>query len=104
MDTSWRYQKSTKVQQARNRKELQHMPNRSQRFPAIEVFLRVEDLGLANKERLLKDDKYILKNFVESTVKNNGRNEVDLPWRSKCSQLKDNRDVVLKRLESQDYG
>ncbi|XP_049270158.1 uncharacterized protein LOC119386031 [Rhipicephalus sanguineus] len=66
----------------------------------LRAFWEVEHLGLAHEERHSKDDEYVLKNFMESTVKTNGRYEVELPWRSNYSELKDNRDVALKRLES----
>ncbi|KAH6938920.1 hypothetical protein HPB50_014845 [Hyalomma asiaticum] len=66
----------------------------------LRSFWEVEHLGLATEKTLSKDDEHVLKNFVDSTIQNNGRYQVELPWRSNCSELKDNRDVALKRLES----
>nr|XP_037273684.1 uncharacterized protein LOC119165693 [Rhipicephalus microplus] len=66
----------------------------------LRAFWEVEHLGLAHEEIHPKDDEYVLKNFVESTVKTNVRYEVELPWRNNYSELKDNQDVALKRFES----
>lgn len=71
--------------------------NVSQQLRAV---WEVEHLGLVHKERHSKDGEYVLKNFMESTVKTNGRYKVELPWRSNYCELKDDQDVALKRLES----
>lgn len=57
----------------------------------LSSFWEVEHLGLVTEKRLSNDDEYVLKNFVDSTVQNSGSYQVELPWRSNCSELQDNR-------------
>ncbi|KAH6920211.1 hypothetical protein HPB50_028804 [Hyalomma asiaticum] len=68
-------------------------------FEQLRSFWEVEHLGLATEKRLSNHDEYVLKNFVDSTVQNNGRCQVELPWRSNCSELRLSC-VALKRLQS----
>ncbi|KAH7963641.1 hypothetical protein HPB52_022309 [Rhipicephalus sanguineus] len=66
----------------------------------LRYFWEVVPLGLANEDRLSKDDKGVRKNSVECALQNSGRYESESPGRSKRSKIKDNQGAAFMRLKS----
>lgn len=66
----------------------------------LHAFWEVESLGIINKQAESPEDSYVLQSFEQTTTLENGRYQVELPWRCDKGQLSDNFRVAKRRFES----
>ncbi|XP_024119392.1 uncharacterized protein LOC112140627 [Oryzias melastigma] len=66
----------------------------------LHAFWEVESLGIVNRQVESSEDLDVLQSFEQTTTFENGRYQVELPWRSDKDQLPDNFRIAKKRFES----
>lgn len=66
----------------------------------LHAFWEVESLGIVNQQSESPEDSEILQRLEQTSTFENGRYQVELPWRCDKGQLTDNFRVAKRRFES----